>query len=195
MTRPFTSYHNFWPSDLDLEIWITHCFYLNLLASRQTSLSSDNSRESLAYYRRFITHDENDHWPVKVIDTSFHTAVYCDVDGKWPTKPFKVDWIQPFLSIAWYVASLPNALCAMHFALFARINQFVKCQLALSQSWFVKHFCTLAATKSKMTFTYQAIGIIYTLMFISVPSLKSMGLRMNFQGLWCTIDFCVACKA
>ena len=35
----------FWPSDLDLEIWIMHtkCFYLNLVASRQTSLSSDNS--------------------------------------------------------------------------------------------------------------------------------------------------------
>ena len=35
----------FWPSDLDLELWITYtkCCYLNLIAFRRTLLSSDNS--------------------------------------------------------------------------------------------------------------------------------------------------------
>ena len=43
--RPFTRYHNFWPSDLCLELRIsyTKCCYSNLVASRRTLLSSDNS--------------------------------------------------------------------------------------------------------------------------------------------------------
>ena len=39
--RPFSSYHNFLPIDLDL--WITYTENLNLVASRWTSSSSDNS--------------------------------------------------------------------------------------------------------------------------------------------------------
>ena len=43
MTRPFTPYHYFWPSDLELWITYTKCCYLNLVAFRRTLLSSDNS--------------------------------------------------------------------------------------------------------------------------------------------------------
>ena len=43
MTRPFTPYHYFWPSDLELWITCTKCCYLNLVAFRWTLLSSDNS--------------------------------------------------------------------------------------------------------------------------------------------------------
>ena len=45
VTRPFIPHHYFWPSDLDLELWITYtkCCYLNLVAVRRTLLSSDNS--------------------------------------------------------------------------------------------------------------------------------------------------------
>ena len=45
VTRPFTPYHKFWSCDLDLELWITYtkCCYSYWVASRRTSLSSDNS--------------------------------------------------------------------------------------------------------------------------------------------------------
>ena len=44
-TGLFTSYHYFWPSYFDLELWITYtkCCYSYLVASRRTSLFSDNS--------------------------------------------------------------------------------------------------------------------------------------------------------
>ena len=41
MTRPFTPYNCFWPSDLDL--WITYTKFCYLVAFLRTSLSSDNS--------------------------------------------------------------------------------------------------------------------------------------------------------
>ena len=45
VTKSFTLYYNFWSSDLDLELLMTFtkCCYFNLVASRRTLLSSDNS--------------------------------------------------------------------------------------------------------------------------------------------------------
>ena len=45
VTRPFAPYYNFRLNDLDIELWMTFtkCCYFNLVASRQTSLSSDIS--------------------------------------------------------------------------------------------------------------------------------------------------------
>ena len=54
VTRPFTWYHNFWPCDLNLEVWPTlknfnlGC-YLLMVAAWQTSLSSDNSYYLVPY--------------------------------------------------------------------------------------------------------------------------------------------------
>ena len=48
VTRPFTWYHNFWPRDLDLELWPTFeklqpWLLLMMVATRRASLSSDFS--------------------------------------------------------------------------------------------------------------------------------------------------------
>ena len=52
VTWPFIWYHNFWPRELDLEIWpnfenFNHGFSLVMVASWRALLSSDNSYQGL----------------------------------------------------------------------------------------------------------------------------------------------------
>ena len=83
MTRPFTSYHYFWPSDLKLWITYTKCCYLNLVAFRRTLLSSDNSNCCILQYLHhmiFIVSDsKNALNELKLINKSKKLKVKCKI--------------------------------------------------------------------------------------------------------------------